>query len=1007
MLTKVLKSCYLDRATFRGVFSLLLTVLLFSLLVNSNAGQVQPRTANQSQSLLFSSFREGEILRIRGEYGKALPVFMNCLKLASILGDHRTELDILLGLALANWNIGNLKESSEYYIRALALAKRNSDIDKADLCIACLDIFRLYQEGKTLRSSDKLPLAILSFNKAIDYARKIHSPDHEAKCLRQLSVIYWDQNDYKEFFSLNNRGLKLSILINNKKEEGRCLNNLGLYYWKIENYSSALDHYKKSLTIAEKEGSIVDQADALHNSGIIWTYIGNYEKALDYLFKAYALDKNLSSKTNLALDLNTIGMALIRKGILSEDADDFIRALRYFNNALEFATEANDKRTEIKILNNIGSAESHLNSYAEALNYFNIAMKKAQENNDTSSLGMILNNIGIVYSNLGNFEESTKFYEQAIKLALGINSGDILWEAYLEIGNSLRSQGKYEEAITNYANSIHVIEEIRTNIVQEELKATYMGTGKTIDAYYNLIDLLATLSIDQSQRDSGIQAYNYLERAKARAFLDSLEVAGVSVANGTNSKLTNQEKQIMQEISQLYTKLLIPTLGPDDKATIEALIKTQDDKLDAIKRLIRTTSPAYSNLKYPEIITYDEVRKTLVEPHTTFLAYSLGKERSFGFAISKKGLKIFRAPSRKILQQQIIEYRKIISDKDSQDFRLGRTLYEELVGPAISKLTRRVIIVPDDALNLLPFETLLVAGPERKWLVEDCAVSYVPSLSVLRELVKRKNAARSSAQKDLLAFGDPYYGANENSLHGPAPDLFQDFYLNPSANFFRLKYSGLEVEHIASSLKSPRARVFERKEATEERLKAEKLSDFKIIHFATHGLIDDKRPARSSIILALDEDPSEDGFLQMREIFNLKMNAELVVLSACQTGLGQFIRGEGIEGLSRAFFYAGASSVLMSLWAVNDQATWQLMERFYRHLESSEMSTTALREAKLEMIRSKVFSHPFYWAGFILTGKTDNVIFKRGIRGWAATALPVLAGMMLLAAIWSLKRRRR
>jgi CHAT domain-containing protein len=133
----------------------------------------------------------------------------------------------------------------------------------------------------------------------------------------------------------------------------------------------------------------------------------------------------------------------------------------------------------------------------------------------------------------------------------------------------------------------------------------------------------------------------------------------------------------------------------------------------------------------------------------------------------------------------------------------------------------------------------------------------------------------------------------------------------------------------------------------------------------------------------------------------------LVVLSACQTGLGQFIRGEGIEGLSRAFFYAGASSVLMSLWAVNDQATWQLMERFYRHLKLSETSMTALREAKLEMIRSKVFAHPFYWAGFILNGKANNVIFQRGIKGWMIPSLPAFGGIMLLIALRALKRKRR
>jgi CHAT domain-containing protein len=179
------------------------------------------------------------------------------------------------------------------------------------------------------------------------------------------------------------------------------------------------------------------------------------------------------------------------------------------------------------------------------------------------------------------------------------------------------------------------------------------------------------------------------------------------------------------------------------------------------------------------------------------------------------------------------------------------------------------------------------------------------------------------------------------------------------------------------------------------------LSDYKIIHFATHSLIDDKIPARSAIILSLDEDPNEDGFLQMREIYNLHLNADLVTLSACETGLGQFIRGEGIEGINRAFFYAGASAVLMSLWAVNDQATYQLMERFYYHLKNGVPLTDALRKAKLEMINSDVLNHPYYWAGFILSGRSNQIIFPRNKLRWVIVSLTCLliGGVIALTII--------
>ena len=166
-------------------------------------------------------------------------------------------------------------------------------------------------------------------------------------------------------------------------------------------------------------------------------------------------------------------------------------------------------------------------------------------------------------------------------------------------------------------------------------------------------------------------------------------------------------------------------------------------------------------------------------------------------------------------------------------------------------------------------------------------------------------------------------------------------------------------------------------------------------------MIDDKVPARSAIILSLDEDPNEDGFLQMREIYNLHLNADLVTLSACETGLGQFIRGEGIEGINRAFFYAGASAVLMSLWAVNDQATYQLMERFYYHLKNGVPLTDALRKAKLEMINSNVLDHPYYWAGFILSGKANQVIFPKNRLRWIIVSITclLLGGVIAISII--------
>jgi len=614
----------------------------------------------------------------------------------------------------------------------------------------------------------------------------------------------------------------------------------------------------------------------------------------------------------------------------------------------------------------------------------------AEETNDLEAKGMILNNMGVVHFNLGNYEKSTEYYQKAINLAQELEGGQVLWEAYFEIGNAYAKQNKLIEAINNYKNSIRIIENIRSQIKLEELKASFLGTDKRIEAYQNLIHALITLHKVNDQVGYDRQAFEYLEKAKARAFLDGLEVAQVDISLGINFKLKNREKELMKDISSIYNKLLRAGLQTDEKGKLLQTLSDKENELEALKREIRSKSPDYADLKYPQTITLKEVQNNLLDGKTAFIAYTIGKEHSYAFAITKHNLKIFPVPERLKVQSLVSDYLGIITDKENQDFSPGYELYRTLVQPGLDKRIKRIIFVPDDILHFLPFETLVTQQREPHWLIENYRIAYVPSISSYREIIHRKKSNRSRRSFDLLAFGDPDFGPLESGDNNG--DIFQDFYSSNAFNFYRLAHSGTEVEIIRHLFNPSKSYTYLRKQATEEHLKNLDLKKYKIIHFATHSLIDDRKPARSSIVLSLGNNPEEDGFLQMREVYNMDLNADLVTLSACQTGLGQFIRGEGIEGLNRAFFFAGASSVLMSLWSVNDQATYQLMERFYTHLRSSEPIINALRKAKLEMISSENVSHPYYWAGFVVSGLADRVVFPDLLRKWM-----VIGGSLLLA----------
>jgi CHAT domain-containing protein len=291
---------------------------------------------------------------------------------------------------------------------------------------------------------------------------------------------------------------------------------------------------------------------------------------------------------------------------------------------------------------------------------------------------------------------------------------------------------------------------------------------------------------------------------------------------------------------------------------------------------------------------------------------------------------------------------------------------------------------------------------QKTWLIQEYSIAYSPSISAYQAILARKQTNGTKRSMHLLAFGDPDFGrleAQDNSA-----DTSNNSSNGNSHALYRLKYSGTEIDKISRLFKNTKTTAFVRDEASEEKLKKHQLDDYKIIHFATHSQIDNKWPMRSHIVLSINESPEENGFLEAREIYNLNLNADLITLSACESGLGKFIRGEGIEGLNRAFFYAGASSVLMSLWPVNDQATYQLMERFYTYLKASESIMNSLRKAKLEMINSGVLSHPYYWAGFVISGKADHIIFQRDYKRWFLLCAILLASVVIITAFVRRKR---
>jgi len=947
------------------------------------------------QNEYSSLVNKGEQSRLKGDFDLSIQCFEEALVLAEKMDDVSGQVQALKELGLLFWNIGQIDSSTKSYKKAISLTDERMPEVKKELLYK-VDISTFYQDGKLYRDQSQFQNSITSFTLAVALAQKINSREHLVKCFRQLGVVYWEMNDVEEFYKTTKQALDLAKAINHRIEEGRCSYNLGLYFNDIYDYSQALKYYEDGLHIFRETHSFSYESNCLVNISDIYIQLGNYEKALQNLTDVLIIDRQIDNDLYVAMDLNNIGVIYRQKGLQSDKSEDLLKALTAFEESLYISRKIQEKEVEMKCLNNIGTVYTDINKYSEALRYMFLGLEIAKSLKDEGEIATILLNMGTVYAKQGRFEQAAEVFDKAIELAYQIDEKAVLWEAHAKAGLAFKEMNNYILALDHFNKSIDKIEDIRSKIHLEELKASYFGSEERIDSYYNLVDLLYHMSQEYPDKNHLKDAFETMEKAKARVFLDRLELSRIEFGRDVNPDLLDKEDELMEEISNINAALIKPGLDQKQKQEHLNELKKFEQELETLNRKIRLNNPSYANLKYPQPVSLEEAQASLPDDSTAYFAYSIGKNCSYSFVITRDKIKVFPLPPADTLREDTKDYLQIITDKDSLNFQSGYKLFTLLVKPGLDFGMNRIIFIPDDILHFLPFETLLTQKNNLQWLVQDYRISYAPSITSFREILLRKQG--DDQKKDILSFGNPYFGEYEgtkNSFAALSRDETQgDFRFNP------LKYSQLEVDRIAALFKKNRRDVYTGEEATETSLKRAVLTDYKIVHFATHGLIDNRNPARSSIVLSLRDQSSEDGFLQMREVFDLKFDAGLITLSACQTGLGQFIKGEGIEGINRAFFFAGASSVLMSLWAVNDQASCQFMQRFYTHLRSSDSIVDALRKSKIEMINSEALSHPFYWAGFVVSGKADKVLFfsGRSTKIFLAVLLVFLFGAALLIA---------
>jgi CHAT domain-containing protein len=961
---------------FKKISTYSLSIFLLVLLSHlaSTADDNSQRLTSLKYALVL-----GEKLLGDGDYQKAIGQFEVALKLSQDLKIRSDEIYVLMQLGLLNWNLGRLEISSSFYKRALEMTRSSGLTSKKQKCDTALEIQRLYSKGKDSRALGRFDQSIKCFREAIRLAKNINSPNHEVKCLRQMSLNYWEINDIEEYFRLNTQAQQLAHKIKSQKEEGICFNNIGLYYWKHTDYSKALKYFQLAFGIAEKQRFLENLSDCIANISLIYSDLGDYERALEYLLRVLKIDRELKIDYNIAIDLNNIGNVYLNEGIRSNIDRYYLNAFESFNESLRLVQKMKNIKIESAILNNIGEVFYAQKNFDIALNNYDIALKKAIEIKYIELISLLRNNIGNANLSLGYYLRAIDSFNKAIDLAIKINSGKILWEAYFGLGQCYERKGENLKAVQYYNKSIEIIDKIRSQIYLDTFKTGYVRNKAKV--YESLINLIWKMNKGEDQKSQEDRMFHFIEKAKARAFLECLVESKIDIQNNMNQAQREELNEASSRISSLYFELV--KTGDIDQGSQnlkERLSQEEDNYMRLISKM-RADFPGMASLISPEPDSLGALQKYISDGQTVMVEYFLGDQRSFMLFIANNSLDIFPMPPRHEIENSIKAYLKYLASPPQTEFDgkiAAKRIFKELLYPLedqIYRSVKKLIIIPDGILYYLPFETLALTktGQSSAYLIDRYQVSYAPSASVLMFLNEKKE--NKGPYKGLLAFGDPVYQYQVPSDGGTtdSENILADIYMAQGFAFSPIPYSRDEIKAISKYFPKDQRSVYLGKEAREEVIKRGPHKNYQIIHFACHGLLDEQQPIRSALVLSQDLKNEDDGFLQVRELYNLRLSSNLVILSACQTGKGAMEKGEGILGLPRIFFYSGARSVLSTLWPINDKSTASFMKKFYAYLAKGISKAQALRLAKQEMIHSK-YSHPCYWAGYVLNGESDSSV---------------------------------
>jgi CHAT domain-containing protein/Tfp pilus assembly protein PilF len=896
----------------------------------------------------------------------ALARARQALSLWETVGDGRGEAEALVEIAHLHSDGGRFEEALAWHEKALEKARASGYAQGEASALANLAYCK-----RQLKSYGE---AVGLYHQALEKWREIGDVSEQGFMFQGLGRVYYRQGDYDRALSAFQESLRLDREARDVLQEAAALTGIGAVHFSRGDLSDALKAFEEARDLSRSMGDTSGELLSEGNIAGIHTRRGQLQKAVEIYTRQIGRVKPQGE----GVLFNNLGAAYLELGDPERALESYERSRDAYHALRDTDGEAaariaagwtrqvlGDPRAALKeyeearglvreeswdLPHFIGLARLALGEAEAARRSLERALEIARESHSRSREAQTLLALGAARRKLGETGPAVASFTQAVELGAEIEYPSVVAPGLLERAAVLRDEGRLGDAKADVERAIGIIESTRRNIAGQQIRTAYFSSKRS---YYDVyVDLLMRLGDPAAALDAS-------ERAHARGLLDLLAEGRIDVLQGLSPGLRRERDELSDELSKAQAALRESRPGTDEARELRQRLDALYERLEDLDWKVREQNPRYAQVD-PEPLTLEELKKQDLGPDTALLEYALGEERSFLFVVTREGLSSYVLPPAGRIAGQVRRLRTALERESlltrGAYLESSRQLYQDLVAPAAAALAGKteLVVVPDGALYYVPFEALLMedaggrSSTDLPYLVRRYAVSYVPSASVLAGL-RMPRAEPAAGRKRLAAFA-PF---TSEAGWGLQP----------------LPASRREVERIAA-LYGGSALEFLGDRASESTVVSNPaVAAAERLHFATHAQADERHPELSGLVLAPGGGLGPDGFLQVYEIFNLKLSADLAVLSACQTALGKEVTGEGLVGLTRAFFYAGVPSVVVSLWNVVDGPTPDLMLSFYENLDRLGSRTRALRQAKLAMIARRGYSHPAYWAPFVLAGE--------------------------------------